>query len=313
MSSPWRALEEFPGLSTYPEIWQARMGPEFAAMAAVCLDPADWLATAYPCPQHCGCSHHVIPRHDGEGAVAVCRCDPPLCADIPLTRAQITPLEINFAKLGRALCQAFGLVSKFVKLTPPDTFQIGAWSADAVPAVLTVQVRPDDFRSAVAELTSTLRRPFILLAPTGTHLDAPCQTMLGNYGAAFFPLDAHLLLTEYGTLHPRHSPGELFIRFNPQPKEFDQDAPGRVDALIRLLGPKAYKVFELYCRGGLSARETAHRCLCSKTTVLRLLNKIRAKTGCDPKDLRPCSGHFGKLETTFSDSRAARIYRKSLV
>ena len=311
--SPWRALEAFPGLSTYPEFWQSRLGRDFPAMATLCLDAADWLASAHPCPHDCGCSHHVIPRPDGEGAIAVCRCDPPVCADIHLTRAQITPLDLNFAKLGRAVCKAFGLASKFVKLTPPDTFQVGAWSADGVPAILTIQVDPEVFRGAVAELTSTLRRPFMLFAPTSTHLDAPCQAMLENHGAAFFPLDAHVLLTEYGTLQPRRSPGELFIRFNPQPKEINEDDARRAFALVdKIEEGQTYAVFRLYCRQGLSARDTARQCRCSKTTVLRRLNEIRVITGMDPKYLRILSTQFPEIEAEISDSRAPRIHRKSL-
>jgi hypothetical protein len=312
--SPWRSLEEFPGLGTFAQTWQSRMGPDFDAIAALCLDPSDRLATAYPCPHDCGCSHHVIPRHDGEGAVAVCRCDPPVCPDIHLTRAQITPLDLNFAKLGRALCQAFGLARKFVELTPPDTFQIGAWSADAVPAILTIQVDPDVFRGAVAELTSTLRRPFILFAPTSTHLDAPCQAMLENHGAAFFPLDANVLITEYGMLHPRRAPGELFTRFNPQPKEINEDDARRAFALVdKIEDSQTYSVFRLYCRQGLSTRDTARQCRCSKTTVLRRLNEIRAITGMDPKYLRILSTQFAQIESEISDPRAPRVHRKSLL
>src|ERR1051326_577925 len=124
--NPWRVFEEIPGLTAFAEVWQARMGPDFPALARLCLEPADGLATSLPCPRRCGCSHYIIPRHDGRGAVAVCRCHPPACPDIALTRTQITPLELNWAKLARALCQAFGLSSKFLHLAPPNTAQVGA-------------------------------------------------------------------------------------------------------------------------------------------------------------------------------------------
>ena len=310
--NPWRALEEFPGLSAFPEAWQDRMGPQFPALAALCLQPDQRLATSFPCPRQCGCAHHVIQRHDGDGAIAVCRCNPPACDDIPLTRAQITPLEVSWRKFARALCHAFGLASRFVQLPVPNTFQVGAWSAEVVPVILTLQVFSDAFRATVAELTSTLRRPFILLAPTATHLDAPCQAMLENHGAACFTLDAHLFFTTEGALRPLRSPGELFARFTPQPKEMDEDLSRRVIALVSRFEAQTLAVFRLYCIEGLSAVQTARRCGCSKTTVLRRLKDIRAKTGVEPRHLRTLSPHLSRIEAEFMDSRARRIDRGGL-
>jgi hypothetical protein len=311
--SSWRAFEEIPGLTAFAEAWQNRMGGDFPALAGLCLDPAEWFATSFPCPDRCGCSHHVIPRHDGEGAIAVCRCHPPACPDIPLSRSQITPLQLNWTKLARALCQTFGLTSKFVRLPPPNTVQIGAWSVDAVPAVLTIQVFPALFRGAVAELTSILRQPFILFAPTSTLLDAPCQAMLENHRAAFFALDSHLLITGQAALRPRRTPGELFARFTPQPKASDEDLSRRVFALVSRFDAQTLAVFRRYCIEGLSALETAGRCDCSKTTVLRRLNNIRAQTGVDPKHLRTLSPHLAKIEADLADWRATHIDRKSVI
>src|SRR5436190_13432232 len=310
-TSLWRALEDIPRFSAFAKDWRARVGRMFEAFARLCLDPAQWSATSLPCPNDCGCSHHIIPRRDGGGAVAVCRCNPPVCPDIPLTRAEITPLELNWAKLARGLCKAFGLANKFVRLPSDNTFQVGAWSADAVPAILTIQVFPNIFRGAVAELTSILRKPFILFAPTSAHLDATCQAMLANYGAGFFGLDTHLIITEQGTLHPCQVPGELFARFNPQPKEAEEEVARRAFAQMEEIDPEIFAIYRLYCREGLSAREVARRHGCSKTTVLRRLKAIGRKTGMDPKHLRTLSPHFEKIEADLADSRASHLYRKS--
>src|SRR5207249_4580414 len=121
-------------------------------------------------------------------------------------------------KFARAICKAFGLARKFEMYGPPNTAQIGTWSADAVPAMLTIQWDGNEFRHVVASLVARLHRPFILLAPTSSHLDAQALEYLANCGAQFFALDSHLILTANGTFQPRSSPGEIFTRFAPKPQ-----------------------------------------------------------------------------------------------
>src|SRR5437762_237281 len=104
-------------------------------------------------------------------------------------------LELDWAKLGRELCAALGLDNKTAAFPLPATQQIGSWSANSVPAILTIQSEKRDFRAVVAELVARLRQPFILLAPSAVHLDASCQELLATVGAAFYGLDSHLHLT----------------------------------------------------------------------------------------------------------------------
>ena len=54
----------------------------------------------------------------------------------------------------------------------PNTCQIGSWSADAVPVLLTLQTDRHVFRNVLAELALRLKTRFILFAPTADHLDA---------------------------------------------------------------------------------------------------------------------------------------------
>ncbi|HWW03039.1 MAG TPA: hypothetical protein VNZ64_25285 [Candidatus Acidoferrum sp.] len=210
-----------PGLTACTVDWQQLTGEQFEPFRALCLQPTDWLVKSYTCPRHCGCSHRVILRHDRTSAVGECRCDPPHCSDITLSIAAITPLELSWTRLARSLAQTFGFPPKFLELPPLGTVQFGAWPPDLVPAILTVQCIPDIFRSAVAELVADLHRPFMLFAPTGSSLDARCQTLLENCGAAFFPLSTTTLLKPDGTLVPARPPAELFARFSPQPSTFN--------------------------------------------------------------------------------------------
>jgi len=280
----------------------------------LCLEPSSYQVHSVRCPRRCGCDHLVLRRHDEAGAVAVCRCQEPLCPDIPLRSSDLATLQVSRPRLGHALCRAFGLAVRHADLPVPNTFQVGSWSTDAVPAILTIQVQHSVFRRAVAELAAILRAPFILFAPTSDFLDAPAQSILNNHGAGFFPLDTHAVLTDQGTLRSVHPPGELFARFTPQPKEIEADVATSAFALVAKLDtekplphPSLMTVFRLYCMEECSSVRIARDCECDKSTVVRRLALIRRRIGVDPRDLRRYSAHLAKLQDSLHDPRARRI------
>ena len=145
---PWAALESIPGLSALPDVWQAMLGKQFPAFKILCLQDSPRLALSVPCPRRCGCYHTIIHRHDRTGAIAICRCHPATCPDIPVTIPEITPLDVNRPRLARALCKALGCQNKTANIKPA-TIQFGAWSADSIPALLTIQTDPFVFRAAL--------------------------------------------------------------------------------------------------------------------------------------------------------------------
>ena len=313
----WGCFEAVPGLVALEAVWQRIAGEQFEALRLLCLEPSACQVRRVPCPAGCGCNHAVIPRHDGTGAVGVCCCREARCADIPLTLQEFTPLEVSRARLGRALCKAFGLASRQADLLSPGTFQFGSWSTNAVPAILTLQVQRPAFRRVVAEIAAELRQPFMLFAPTSDFVDAPAKAILENHGAAFFALKNNVLLTEHGTLQATRAPGELFARFTPQPKESDVDVAVRAFALVRSLRtakplqPPLFDVFCLYCIEERSAAQIAQKCQCSKPTILRRLQLIQNRVGVDPRQLRRLSPHLAKLQDTLKDSRATQIRPES--
>jgi len=315
----WPSLEAVPSLIATQTQWQSLIGPRFAAFCRLCLQPSAYQVKSIPCPR-CSCTHAVVLRHDAAGALGICRCNPPTCPDIPLSAPDFTALEVSRVRLGQALCQAFGLAVRHADLPMPNTFQFGAWSVNAVPAILTIQVQHSVFRRAVGELAAHLRQPFVLFAPTSDFLDAPARAILQNYGAEFFPLNATVLLTENGTLQPTRAPGELFARFTPQPKEIESDAATRAMALVCKLDtekplppPSLMTVFRLYCVHELSSVQIAVKCECDKSTVVRRLALLRRRIGVDPRDLRRFSPQLAKLEQTLHDDRARRIHRPSAI
>jgi hypothetical protein len=213
-----------------------------------------------------------------------------------------------------------GCDARRAELGLPATAQIGSWSADAVPVVLSVQDGRSQFRFVMAKLAARLRRPFILLTPTSQHLDAHGTELLSGCKAACFTLEPILRLTDRGTFQPLVTPGEVFAEFTPQPKETEQNVAQRAFALVRQLdsgelrkAPSALTVFRLYCIEALSAQRIAQRFGWSRTTVLRRLELIRAKTGVDPDSLRTLSPHLSRLEADLSDSRARHIHPYRLI
>jgi hypothetical protein len=210
------------------------MNGQFEIFKSAFLQKQPQLAKGYPCG-HCACTHEVYIQTDlpspnpigrgteGEGSVStidsqvvtiesLCRCDPPTCRHdhVTLTRADVELWSLNWTKLARALCHAFSLNYQFADLRPCNTRQIGSWSADAVPVILTIQSQRGFFYSVITELIARLHQKFILLAPTAKHFDAGCQELLANANAAFFPLDSNVILNPNGVLECVKEPSDLF-------------------------------------------------------------------------------------------------------
>ena len=213
MSSPWRCLETLAAgyqlntsLAAVPAKWRELANGHYDAMLKAFLRTTDEPAFSYPCPQECGCAHEII-RHDSGRIVAVCRCEPWNCDDIPLTPADTLLVELNWAKLGRAIasvldCDGGASGNSHAGGTSlcAGTRQIATFGGAGLPVVLTIQQDRAGFAGVVAQLVATLKERFILLAPTSRLLDANIQAMLKSARAGFFSLEANLELLPTGRL-----------------------------------------------------------------------------------------------------------------
>jgi hypothetical protein len=282
-NSPFSVLEIIPGLCAMPVAWRDHLGPYYEGFRSRFLRP-----------------------------------NPGLCPTVTAISAlpDTVPLHLSWADFGPAIASSLGCTPKIYETGLPNTWQVGSWSTDSVPLLLSVNTDPLPFRLAVAGLVARLRQPFILFAPTTAHLDAFSQEMLNRDGAAFFALETHLRLNERGSLLAAQPPGELFQRFNPEPKEpLAEDVARRTFELIKELetaspakGLSIMKVFRLYCVDALSAEQIARRCKSSKTTVLRRLQAVHTRTGIPPERLRHLCSHYEKLPRPVHDDRAREIY-----
>jgi len=230
-------------------------------------------------------------------------------------------LQLDWNKLGSALCGAFDLNRRAMELPIPGTRQIGSWSNNAVPVVLTIQTDRIMFRYVICELAVRLRAPYILLGPTSSHMDAGCQELLSNSHARFFALSSYVVFSERGVLRVRGCAGELFRGFTSGSDELhDEDSIRTAFALVKALDqkrrfkhPNPTTVFSFYCIEGLSISAIARKCRCSRGTILNRLTFIHKHTGVAPDTMRRMSGTFEESGDQVSDSRARYVSRKLLI
>lgn len=308
-----------PGLVAVPARWRSLLGADFDAFRPAFLRTRPERARSIPCPEGCGCAHDIVDHGSGK-LVAVCTCDPWNCDDIPLKPEDVVLLELNRAKLGKAISSAFGLQLRASDFGLPMTTQVGAYGSSAVLVVLTIQHDLDDFRRVVAELCARLREPFILLSPTNRFIDAKCKELLAASRSGFFDLESHVSLTAQGNLQARYPASELFARFTPQDREpIPEDVARQAFALVQRLDservrkpPTMLTVFKLYCVKELTAEQVANRCGCSKSTIINRLKLLRAE-GLEPEQLRRYSAHLDQIEESIRDERAKRIHRRDLI
>jgi len=316
MNNPWQSLEELRTLAAVLPVWRDLVGEEdFAAFRALCLSPCQEAAFEFPCPVNGLCFFRI--NHERNGLITGhCHSDPSYCEDVQFSETDVTPLELNWTRLSRAICQAFGLVVKFRELNTVHTVQIGTWSADAVPVILTIQYKLTYQHLAVAELVATLGQKFILFGPTSRMMDVPCLQMLNRVQAEFFPLDKTTTLTKNGTLHAVKTPGELFANFTPQPKDaISENAARQLFAMSKQLdcelGKKAQPslVLRLYCVENWEPDRIAKELKCSRALVYARLKALTKKLGRNLGELREFSAQFQRIEDSLSDHRARHICR----
>jgi len=317
MSNLWTCLETLADSNHVAAEWARLAGEQFSPLRSAYLRDTPKRAVVIPCPHGCGCEHEISERKNGS-LVALCRCEPCSCDDFTVTAEQATLLELNTAKLGRAIAKAFDCDARTATLPLPLTWQIGAKFSNGVPVLLTIQNNRESFRRVVAELSARQRQRFILFAPTSLLLDAASRELLETAKAGFFDLESNLNISEKGNLTAKTSPGKLFQAFAPDSEEPDGDdvvrvAWGLLERLDDGKEPSVMRVFKLYGKQEKTAEQVAVACGCSKGTVINRLAAITKKTGLKPADLRRLSAHIGKVESELESSPAKHIHRRALV
>jgi len=186
-----------------------------------------------PLPLECGCLHKVVPQ--GNGTLhGICQCDPPQCGTYTVLADERVTWELDWPKIGRALCRAFGLDFKIAKLALYNTIQIGSWSREAIPAILTLPASQRELLHSITMLVARLNRGFILFAPTARHLGLAAKELLATLGAIFIPLDTHITLERSAKRHPSHEP-QGRARLSPARRAADATEGGALDNIDEIL------------------------------------------------------------------------------
>ena len=313
MNNFWRSLDDNPvGFGVTAE-WRSSLGADFDPARMPLFQALEERSESYPCLHGCGCSHRVV-EHSPTDLFAVCDCEEG-CEDLTLKPDDIVVWQLSLPRLARALARALELDSKCLDFKIWGVTPLGTWSTDGIPVMLVIPHTGDHFRKAVAELSARLKERFVVFVPTCRHVDLIVRQILAAGQAAWFPLETTVTVLPSGLLQARQSPNVLFAKFRTDPPPgFSFDEIRKLYALV-LLGDSEQlerkaplkRVFDLYCREGLTADEVAVRCRCSKATILNRLNALQQRTGVPPEKLRAFQPMFADIETALTDPRAKRI------
>jgi hypothetical protein len=303
MPTSWRCLEDIRGGLAVAIEWQASLNGDFGAFKAGFLR-AGGTATRYPCPRGCGCAHRVV--HQANGRIdAACDCEEWRCDDFHLKPDDIVLWELNRARLGRAICHALGIQSREQETGLHATQQVGAFSGEALPVILTIQQDPEDLRHVIAELSLRQSTGFVLLAPSSQFIDAASREHLARAKAGFFDLESLFTLLPNGSLRAHRSAGELFSPYlSVKPDPLKESEAARLFALMRSLddGDLAQKAslartFRLLVLEGQSQEQAARACGCAPSLVSRRVRMIESRMGMPIAQLRFYASRFVELET----------------
>lgn len=284
----WMAGGESPGesITALASVWRSVLGDSFGEFKSAFLRVLEARAGSVPCPDGCGCHHEVIEHGDGS-LVGVCQCESWCCEDLPLTVPEVVLLELNEARLGRAICHAIGCDVKEGSIGVAGVRQIGAFGAVALPVLLAVPSGGEALRGACSKLAARLRSGFALVVPTARSVDAGCQEFLAGARAGIFTLDSIMGFLPGGRLHSARSAGELFSDLLPDRESpMESNEARRVFAMVRKLkgratGMKAplHDVFSLLVLEGNTQRDAAEACGCSTGLISTRVRELEDEFG----------------------------------
>ncbi|HEY3863141.1 MAG TPA: sigma factor-like helix-turn-helix DNA-binding protein [Verrucomicrobiae bacterium] len=229
---------------------------------------------------------------------------------------------------------------------------VGSWGVRRSPVFFNVPISESGLQKEIDRLCAAVSNPFVLLTPTARFCTPMVQRALQRQGCAQMSLEGVVSLTapgvlglipaakatvdvffgDFGKQVGRGKPLELAIArveeklkaiakelALPKAEAVSPEAAVGAFAIVqklddghRLKKATLMKVFRLYCIEGMSSRQIASQCGCSKTMVMKRLKFLEEKLGMPPAKLRAYSTQFERMEDELTDSRARRIDRWKL-
>jgi hypothetical protein len=298
----WRQLEAQHGLAAVRQGWAFALGPAYEPALAFLRDTGEQ-ACEYPCPEGCGCRHHVV-RHEEGDIVAACQCEDYHCPNLTVTEDDLRVFALDQAKLGRAIARALDCNPVDVALPVAGVRQITAFGYPPMPILLAICHSPQELLGTTNALVAAIRSRFVLLCPTGQFVDARLQTLLTSVGAGFMDLASIVSLNPGGRLHAGRKAGELFSSYlPPQPGPLTRSEAERVFALLKYLedGPRVTKaprirVFNFLVLEGRSQNEAAREFKCAPSLISKRVKSIEAVMKRPIGELRLLGRELGEMQ-----------------
>ncbi|MDH5528266.1 MAG: hypothetical protein OEY97_13300 [Nitrospirota bacterium] len=157
-------------------------------------------------------------EHGPDDIVSVCECEPRYCDTTRLERADIVVWEIHREKLGAGVAAAMGADPIWEEVDGiPLTHQVGTYTplaGYAFPVYLTIRMQREDFRQVITELVVRNDGPFVLIAPTPTHMDKACSELLARRSGCFLAMADFLSVREDGRIVSGRPAEDLLAKFH---------------------------------------------------------------------------------------------------
>src|ERR1051326_2436356 len=150
--SPWQILKM--KTRDVPSAWRRRAGEQFDAFRAAALKIQPQPAKTFRCEKcNLGCT---VTIYSPDRIIAKCEQCTHNCPPVSRSTADIEILELDFHKLGGNLCNPLSIDPKDAGYELENTRQIGSWSTDVVPVILSIKQSPYQFEH---DLTSVIAQP----------------------------------------------------------------------------------------------------------------------------------------------------------
>ena len=222
----WQSLEAVSGQSDILSEWQRNTGEDFD-LSRYFLRPTDRRALVFRCPTPGGegCPRRVV-VHDNGDIVAACANTDWGCDNVSLTESDIIVHTLDRYALSTAVAECLDLQPAFSEIYGHKIlFCIGEdipFPGKRFSVFMILPRNPEGLREAVISLLALMDGPFIILTPTGRHLEADIASLLARVGAVHLPLVDILGVNGDGLLEALSPPYEIMRDFRlsvtPQPQ-----------------------------------------------------------------------------------------------
>ena len=199
----WQALERIPGLCDVPAYWEQHCGPDYTLIRPH-LRPTDEIGAHHPCPhpRDADCPRKIIDYDDGTFA-AICRHPHQLCDHLPLAPKDALIHRLDVGGFVRQMARVLCVRPQSFAAKKGGMWELGSSTNRATrnyPVFLLIFTARRDFGSAMGDLLLGTSVPFVVVAPTRSHLTGNIRELLARRQCDFISLEERIGSTDDGQL-----------------------------------------------------------------------------------------------------------------